>query len=155
MLLAGLTNEKIIAGRPIAVLIVSILVFIAVMPAMGELLLRNPLEVAFVYPPRPIIDQFYYFLVDIPLLLVCIISSIAVIQRQSWARLVAIGSLIAVFSVHFLANITVGRDASGQGFTGSFDGSLGRYATIIISLVGLNLLSRKEVKNYLKPVRSI
>lgn len=128
----------------------AILTFVAVIPPFAEEFTNHRFEVSFVYPPRPIIDLFFYLLIDIPLLLVCIISGIGLAKRQRWAWFLAIGAHITVFSVHTLASITIGPDSTGSGIAGSFEGSTGRYAAILISLVALYLLSRKDVRGYIR-----
>ena len=144
------TNTSVNIKRPRSIIIVSVLTLIAVMPPMIEVLAGMfSREIAFAYPPRPIIEPFIYFLIDIPLLLVCIISGIGLFKRQRWSWFVAIGLHVVVFSVHVAACITVGPDATGRGFIGSFDGSYGRYASISISLISLYFLSRKDVRNHL------
>lgn len=150
------TNQTESSSRPVSVVILAVLTFFAVIPPMAEQVAErfthNPLEVAFVYPPyppRPIIDAFLNFLIDIPLLSVSIISGIGLVKHQRWAWFVALGLYFAVFSVHLAASVSIGYDTTGQGFVGSFDGSTGRYASLVISFVSLYLLSRREVRAYL------
>jgi len=151
-LLTAFTNKSVGSRRPITVTILSILTFAAVVPPFAEQFKRDPLEIAFVYPPRPIIDVFSYLLIDIPLFLVSIIAGIGLIKRQRWAWFVAIGLYSLVFSIHLAACITLGRDSAGTGFMGSFDGTYGRYASIAISLIAFYLLSRNDVRTYLMPL---
>ncbi|AIF85205.1 hypothetical protein NTE_03173 [Candidatus Nitrososphaera evergladensis SR1] len=127
---------------------------IAVIPPIAGQPRRDPLEIAFVYPssppqPRPVIGEAYYFVIDILLLLLSIISGIGLLKRQRWAWFSAIGLFALVIFVHVAASIAVGPDEAGQGFIGTFDSSYGRLASIAISLTGFYLLSRRGVRNYL------
>ena len=80
---------------------------------------------------------------------VSIISGIGLVKRQRWAWFVALGLYVAVLSVHLVASISVGYDTTGQIVASRFGGSYGLYASLMISLVALYLLSRKDVRTYL------
>jgi hypothetical protein len=125
---------------------------IAVIPPLAEQFKRDPLEVSFVYPPyppRPIINEINNLAIDIPLLLLCIISGIGLFIHKKWAWFSAFGLFSLVFAVHVAASISLGEDVTGKGITGSFDASYGRYASIAISLVSFYLLARNDVRIYL------
>jgi len=127
----------------------SILTFIAVIPPVVE---RTPLETAFVYgtpSTTPLIDSIAYFVFFVSLFFVSIVASIAVFRQQRWAWFLAIALHMAVFAFHLAASISIGRDSNDLGFIGSFDGSAGKYASMLISLVSLYLLSRKDVRTFL------
>lgn len=136
-----------------AVIILSALAFLAVIPPMIEQLKPGPLEVAFVYPPYPpgpVIGGAYYFVIEILLLLLSIISGIGLLKRQKWAWFSALGLFVLVIFVQIAASTAVGPDKTGSGFIGTFDSSNGRLASIVISLAAFYLLSRRDVKSYLK-----
>lgn len=143
---------------PLAIIILSALAFIAIVPPIAEHVGQNRLGLAFgyrPYPPGPVIDEIYYFAIDIPLLLLSIISGVGLLKRQRWAWFSTMVLFALSFSVHIAASTSIGPDATGQGFIGTFDSSYGRLATIAISLAGFYVLSRKDVRNYLNSNEAI
>ena len=123
---------------------------------MTEQLIPEPLEVAFKYPgstslPQPILDPDWmpYFLIDLGLSVYSILTCFGILLREKWGWFLAIPLHIVVFAVHLAASISLGQTIE-QGLIGSFDGSAGRYASVIISLAALYLLLRKDVRAFLK-----
>ena len=122
---------------------------------MSEQLARDPLEVSFKYPgapsrPQPLLDpeSMSYFLIDFGLSAYSILACFGILLRQKWGWFLTIPLHIIVFAVHLAASISLGQTIE-QGLIGSFDGSAGRYASMVISLVSLYFLSRKDVRVFL------
>lgn len=144
------TIEKSSTHRPLAIWILLILTFLALAPALYKQVIRDPLEVAFVYPSqgRPQLDTSTYFALlisiffsQVALFFGCVITGIGILKSQRWAWFFGIGLHIAIISIYTVAITLLPPYASND-----------RLATVAISLASLYLLSRRDVRIYLSTI---
>ena len=138
--------------RPIAIVILGILTIAAITPTFVSYFVRDPLEVAFKYPSpnRPQLDIGTYFAVGamvyatrVIVFIIGVMTGIAILRKQRWAWFAGIG-------LHALAVVVYGVGLWLMPFYSANE----QFASITISLVSLYLLSRSDVRNYLRPVQS-
>ena len=122
-------------------------------PTFVSYFMRDPLEVAFKYPSpdRPQLDIGTYFdlyaLVYSTYVIVFIIgvmTGIAILRKQHWAWFVGIG-------LHALAVVVYSIVLWLMPFYSLNE----QLASIMISLVSLYLLSRPDVRNYLRSAQTV
>lgn len=130
-----------------------ILTFLALMPALVKEFARDPLEVSFVYPSpdRPRLESGTYyalvisiFLSQAVLFIVSMITGIGFLKKQRWSWFFGIGLHALVVVVYGVALWLVPPYTTND-----------RLASMAISLVSLYLLSRQDVRNYLRPALSV
>ena len=149
----AITNQKTNAHRPIAVLLASILTFSALIPPLADYLIeyfaRDPLETAFKYPgsSRPSLDIVTYLslisfilLSQFLVLIFCVTSGIGILNKHRWAWFLGIGTHLLILLINILTIMFVSNP------------SIAQYASIMISLTSLYMLTRIDVREYLKAV---
>lgn len=114
------------------------------MPYLVEKLSRDPLEVAFRYPRiDPAADFFlnyFVFIIQGVTFVGAIVTDIALLKKHYWAWFFGLGLHILVITAHMVA-ISLNP----------YYDTYGKSALIMISAFSLYLLSRKDVRGYLKP----
>lgn len=93
-----------------------------------------------------------YFLIDFGLSAFSILACFGILLREKWGWFLAILVHMSVFVVHLAASLSVGPGSIDYGLIGSFDASAGRYASMLISLISLYLLSRRDVREHFRSV---
>jgi len=123
-----------------------------VVPPIFDYFERDPLEVRFVYPSpdRPQLDTTGFLALYLILVItqqisfvLAIILGFAVLKKQAWAWFMSLGLYGLVVITITPAIIFLWPYASTS-----------RIAILLISAACLCLLSRKDVRNYLKPPRN-
>jgi|GEM_PF-2731126 hypothetical protein len=121
---------------------------------MTEQTIRNsedPFDVAFIYPnsrPRSLFDQSEHFLIGIVIQFVAIIATIGLLKRQHWAWSLTLALHLAAIFVHLETNVGLNRTGDFQLIT-QVEGCYGRYVSLIIGIVSLYLLNRKDLRIFL------
>jgi cell division protein FtsW (lipid II flippase) len=136
--------------RPIAIIIVSILTFLIVAPYLSREIARDPLEVSFVYPSpdRPKLELGTYmtltmlmFVVQPALLIFSIMVGIGLLKRQRWSWFSGIALHAFVVGLFVIALIFLPPYTTND-----------RVATLAIGIVSLYLLSKTDVRRFLKVI---
>lgn len=129
---------------------------------MTEQLTPDPLETAFVYPgtpkrPYPLldIDSMSFLLIDMGLSVFAIMACIGILTRQKWSWFLAIALHSVVFVIHFTASIWVLPNSTSGDLSYAIAPDKIEYssyliASIMISLISLYLLSRRDVREYFR-----
>jgi hypothetical protein len=133
-------------------MILAILAFIAVIPPLVEYFDGNMLEVAFKYPPcsLPLLDVNYHFAVNVPLLLLSILSGVGLLKRKRGALFTSIALFVLVLASNLASSIVFVTEVAGEIIASKFGGSIGSYTSIAISLIGFYFLQRRDVKSFLR-----
>lgn len=123
------------------------------MPALVEFFWRDPLEVSFVYPSpdRPRLDIGTHrdlialvFASQLGLFVLSIMTGVAILQKQRWAWYVGIGVHVVLLSVYLVAVYLLPPYATND-----------RIASMVIGGASLYLLSREDVRTYLKVIKRL
>ena len=137
------------AEKPLSVILLSILTFSVLLPVLYAQVAGNSNGVSFVYPSpdRPMLEigafialiiwvtlsQFFLFVVSI-------VTGIGILKNQGWSWFLGMGLHVMVFATLFAAALLLVPYESNT-----------RLSSMAISLGALYLLSRKDVRAYLKP----
>jgi hypothetical protein len=140
------TTERRKARRPIAVIAVSILTIWAPIVILLEPLTRDPLEVSFRYGPRPFIgDPLALILVTLLvgggrfiLFIVGIIAGVGMLRRHRWSWYAGLIMHVSAIAIHVVAVVLLAQYNSVQ-----------LYASLIMSLASIYLLTRNDVHRHL------
>jgi hypothetical protein len=124
---------------------------LVLVPALVAYFSRDPLEVSFVYPQpdRPRLEIVTYLDLQIVLIatqlgsfVISIITAVAIFKRQKWAWFVGIGVHSLIATMYLVAVYLLPPYGTND-----------RTATILIAGASLYLLSRRDVKTYLKIIK--
>jgi uncharacterized membrane protein YedE/YeeE len=128
--------------------LLSILTFLVLSPALVAYFSRDPLEVSFAYPrpDRPKLElvtifglQAILFGTQLGSFVISIMTAVAIFKKQRWAWFVGIGVHVLITTVYLIAVYLLPPYVTND-----------RIATIVIAGTSLYLLSRREVRTYLK-----
>jgi hypothetical protein len=134
---------------PIAVMILGILTIWALIPIMLEPLARDPLEVSFRYSPsRPLVGEGFPYLLGFMILsgirfllfVMGMITGFGMLRKHRWSWYAGFGMHVVALVIHTSAIVLFA------------DYSVILIASLIMSLLSIYLLTRKDVLDYLKPI---
>jgi hypothetical protein len=136
---------------PIAVLAVGILTIWALIPTLIEPLARDPLEVSFRYSPsRPLVGDGLAYLFGFMILsgirfllfIMGLITGFGILRKHRWSWYAGLITHVIASVMHAAAIVLLA------------DYSTILIASLIMSLASLYLLTRKDVVNYLRPIKT-
>jgi hypothetical protein len=145
-------NEITKGKRPIAIIILAILTFSALMPALVlavyDRLTRDPLEVSFRYPSPPYRLQldplvqlglaFTLLVARAGLFILSVVTGIGILKKQRWSWFTALILFALVFAIYLITVVLPTPYTINE-----------RLASIVISAASFYFLLRKDVRVFL------